>query len=349
MPRSDPARTTPPRPAEHKWYSSFLAGGAAGFVSSVATCPLDVIKTRLQAQRVHHAGEGYLGVAGTVRQVFVRDGLKGFYRGLSPTLLGYLPTWAIYFSVYDSIKKHFGEPPLGAVESAAQRRSQHSIIPAAQAKGYQPAFTEGSWSLHILSSVGAGMTSTLCTNPFWVIKTRFMTQPFEEPKYKHTLDAFRTVYRTEGARAFYQGLAPSLLGLMHVVVQFPLYEELKIWARGDLPAPLSSGTILLCSAAAKMTASVATYPHEVVRTRLQIQKRPIAQASGPGAVLQPAMYRGILQTAGIIIREEGWRGLYKGLSVNLFRTVPNSAVTMLTYEMTMRQLSQVRVHAEDDG
>ena len=80
-----------------------------------------------------------------------------------------------------------------------------------------------------------------------------------------------------------------------------------------------------------MTASVATYPHEVVRTRLQIQKRPIAAASGPGAVPPPVVYRGILQTAGIIIREEGWRGLYKGLSVNLFRTVPNSAVTMLTY------------------
>lgn len=37
--------------------------------------------------------------------------------------------------------------------------------------------------------------------------------------------------------------------------------------------PLSTPTILLCSAASKMTASIATYPHEVVRTRLQIQKR----------------------------------------------------------------------------
>lgn len=192
MQRSHGKPAHPAEPAQHKWYSSFIAGGAAGFVSSVATCPLDVIKTRLQAQRTHHAGDGYLGVsgthrcalhvgrptnscAGTVKQVFMRDGLKGFYRGLGPTLLGYLPTWAIYFSVYDGIKDYFGEVPLAEFEAANQRRN-HSIYPAPQAKGYQPAFREGSWTLHIFSSVGAGMTSTLCTNPLWVIKTRFMVR-----------------------------------------------------------------------------------------------------------------------------------------------------------------------------
>ena len=73
-----------------------------------------------------------------------------------------------------------------------------------------------------------------------------------------------------------------------------------------------------------MTASVATYPHEVVRTRLQTQRRLLvssgAQRKRPGVV----------RTTKQIIHFEGWRGLYRGLSVNLIRTVPNSAVTMLT-------------------
>jgi len=47
----------------------------------------------------------------------------------------------------------------------------------------------------------------------------------------HTIDAARTIYRSEGIRAFYRGLLPSLLGIAHVAVQFPLYEQLKIWAR----------------------------------------------------------------------------------------------------------------------
>lgn len=41
--------------------------------------------------------------------------------------------------------------------------------------------------------------------------------------------------------------------------------------------------------------------------------------------------RGTIYTAKKIVVKEGWSGLYKGLSINLIRTVPNSAVTMLTY------------------
>jgi len=152
------------------------------------------------------------------------------------------------------------------------------------------------------------------------------TQGVDEPQFKNTLDAFLTVYRAEGWRAFYRGLVPSLFGLAHVIVHFPLYEHFKMLARGDSDMPLDTRTILACSASAKMVASVATYPHEVVRTRLQIQKRPLGFSSGASTQL----YKGTVQTLRVILRDEGWRGLYKGLSVNLFRTVPSSAVTMLT-------------------
>lgn len=91
------------------------------------------------------------------------------YRGLGPTILGYLPTWAIYFSVYDSIKRYFGELPPG--EGDARRRH---VYPAAQVKGYQPLARDHPWTLHLFSAMAAGATSTLCTNPLWVIKTRFM-------------------------------------------------------------------------------------------------------------------------------------------------------------------------------
>lgn len=57
------------------------------------------------------------------------------------------------------------------------------------------------------------------------------TQERTEVRYKHTLDAAITIYRTEGGRAFFRGLFPSLLGILHVAVQFPLYERLKLMAR----------------------------------------------------------------------------------------------------------------------
>jgi hypothetical protein len=42
----------------------FKAGAGGGLAASIATCPLDVIKTRLQAQRVIQGQQGYEGVIG---------------------------------------------------------------------------------------------------------------------------------------------------------------------------------------------------------------------------------------------------------------------------------------------
>jgi len=165
-----------------------------------------------------------------------------------------------------------------------------------------------------------------------------VTQPREERRYKHTLDAALTIYRSEGWRAFFRGLLPSLLGIAHVAVQFPLYEELKRWANHGSDEPLPARQILFCSAIAKMTASVVTYPHEVIRTRLQLIKRPVVASAAGTPQSYPRI--GIIKTAKSIVRNEGWRSLYRGLSVNLVRTVPNSAVTMLTYEMLMRYLNE---------
>lgn len=324
---------------KEKWTAnSMIAGAGCGLVASIATCPLDVVKTKLQAQRAIQGQPGYLGVLGMVKDVLYQSGIRGLYRGLGPTMLGYLPTWAIYFTVYDGIKSAFGTPPTPLAGTPTTER----LYPAAQVKGYQPVMREHPWSIHILSAMTAGATSTICTIPLWVIKTRFQTQSWDEVPYRHTLDAASTIWRTEGLSAFYRGLLPSLLGILHVAVQFPLYEQLKIVAQRDSTEPLSSGTILVCSAASKMVAAIATYPHEVIRTRLQMHKQPIAEDMSSDGMIKQHTRRGLISMTRKLIRKEGWSGLYKGLSVNLLRTVPNSAVTMLTYELLMKHLSAWR-------
>lgn len=90
-----------------------LAGAIGGFTSGVVTCPLDVIKTKLQAQGAHntlsngsHVGQPrlYNGLFGTASVIWKDEGLRGMYRGLGPIILGYLPTWAVWFTVYNKSK-----------------------------------------------------------------------------------------------------------------------------------------------------------------------------------------------------------------------------------------------------
>lgn len=49
----------------------------------------------------------YSGMLGTGRLIWTEEGVRGMYRGLGPMLLGYLPTWAVYLTVYDRSREYF--------------------------------------------------------------------------------------------------------------------------------------------------------------------------------------------------------------------------------------------------
>ncbi|GAA5865527.1 hypothetical protein JCM1840_001430 [Sporobolomyces johnsonii] len=302
-----------------KGAESMLAGAGAGLVTSIVTCPLDVIKTKLQANGAHGGPSGLIGVS---KDIWLREGFRGLYRGLGPTIIGYLPTWAIYFTVYDQVKGYMS-----------------------RIRGPDDAVA------HIVAAMTAGASGTVLTNPLWVVKTRFMTQrpDLNDPRYRHTIDALARIYRDEGPRAFYRGLLPSLFGVAHVAVQFPLYERFKALSRPADGTDIPSSTILFCSSTSKMIASVATYPHEVLRTRLQIQKHRAAARGAPSP--SPSSFEGLVPTFRRILAEEGATGLYRGMGVNLLRSVPASALTILTYELLMRRLMRLShpERFEDDG
>ena len=93
-----------------------LCGASAGVASGIVTCPLDVIKTRLQAQGSFRPRKYtgptravYKGLTGTAKVIWREDGVRGLYRGLGPMLLGYIPTWAVYMSTYESTKEFLNQ------------------------------------------------------------------------------------------------------------------------------------------------------------------------------------------------------------------------------------------------
>lgn len=93
------------------------------------------------------------------------------------------------------------------------------------------------------------------------------------------------------------GLLPSLIGIAHVAIQFPLYEACKSWfaqralQTRDSPT-LNTLELVTASAVSKMIASTATYPHEVLRSHMHV--------TGSGA------FNGFLQVAKEVSGAKGY-------------------------------------------
>ncbi|KAI9220968.1 mitochondrial carrier domain-containing protein [Blastocladiella britannica] len=311
---------------DREGFRNALSGASAGAMASFLTCPLDVVKTRMQ----NSATPVYSGTFNGLATIFRSEGYRGWYRGLSAMMLGYLPSWAIYFSVYEGSK-----------------RTLYAFVPVEERErdenGVGVPLPPPSWvhlspnAANVLSAMSAGVVSTTATNPLWVVKSRLMTQSaVTSYHYASIRDALSQIYTREGPRGFYKGLGTSLLGVSHAAVHFPLYERIKMMlhTRSLRPArisdlhhrePIANTHVLLASVTSKMIASMITYPHETIRTRLQNQSHTIK-------------YRSIRHCVELIYAEEGFRAFYRGLGTNLFRTLPSAAITLFTYERIARAL-----------
>ncbi|XP_028098077.1 nicotinamide adenine dinucleotide transporter 1, chloroplastic-like isoform X2 [Camellia sinensis] len=318
------------------------AGASAGAIAATVVCPLDVIKTRLQVYglpKLPHSGPRGNIIITSLQNIIQTEGLKGMYRGLSPTLVALLPNWAVYFTVYEHLKE--------LLCSHADNSGQLTF------------------GANMIAASGAGAATATATNPLWVVKTRlqvgklsselcqvrvpqkltrnvlklslYKTQgmrPGVVP-YKGIFSALRRISHEEGIRGLYSGLLPSLVGISHVAIQFPAYEKIKSYfAKRDntTTSKLSPGKLVIASAVSKLVASVMTYPHEVVRSRLQEQ----------GQVKNSQVrYDGVVDCIKKVFQKEGVPGFYRGCATNLFRTTPSAVITFTSYEMIHRLLQQI--------
>jgi len=139
-----------------------ISGATAGFISVVALYPMDLIKTRLQAQQ-----HGYLGLKHGLRAASV-SGLKGLYQGVAPSLLGSSIAWGMYFFLYAWIKERI------CLEDG-DKNNTHTM------------------GLHLLAAFSAGLMTQVATNPIWVIKTNAQLQQNGTVR-----EIIRTILRTRG-------------------------------------------------------------------------------------------------------------------------------------------------------
>ncbi|KAF5840763.1 mitochondrial carrier protein-domain-containing protein [Dunaliella salina] len=94
---AQPANNNKKRPGSKHEVINAVSGALAGALTATFVCPLDVLKTRLQVQRIGAMKQQ--GIAGGLAQIVKQDGVRGLYQGLGPTLVALLPNWAVELTV----------------------------------------------------------------------------------------------------------------------------------------------------------------------------------------------------------------------------------------------------------
>uniref|UniRef100_A0A087Y5V8 EF-hand domain-containing protein n=1 Tax=Poecilia formosa TaxID=48698 RepID=A0A087Y5V8_POEFO len=85
---------------------------ACGTVSStcgqLASYPLALVRTRMQAQAVTEGNHQQASMTGVFRQILQNEGPAGLYRGLAPNFLKVIPAVSISYVVYEHLKTQLG-------------------------------------------------------------------------------------------------------------------------------------------------------------------------------------------------------------------------------------------------
>lgn len=165
----------------------------------------------------------------------------------------------------------------------------------------------------------------------------------------HLTDTVRilgVVRQTEGASALFKGLGPNLVGVIPArSINFYVYGNGKRilaerWNRGQ-EAPWVH---MLAGAVAGITTSTVTNPIWMVKTRLQLDKNMSERSGGE----MRRQYKNSYDCTRQILRDEGIKGMYKGMSASYLGVV-ESTIQWVMYEQLKAHLARRELEIERSG
>eukprot|EP00455_Lapot_gusevi_P042954 TRINITY_DN5169_c0_g1_i4.p1 TRINITY_DN5169_c0_g1~~TRINITY_DN5169_c0_g1_i4.p1 ORF type:complete len:316 (+),score=27.65 TRINITY_DN5169_c0_g1_i4:79-1026(+) len=197
-------------PARFSAFESLVSGATAGVVATIATYPLDLLRTRFAAQQEPKI---YRSVRDALSQILARDGWRGLYVGLWPTVVGIFPYSAIQFGSYEAFKDYF----IG--------------------RGYGISDGEGKLRCTPMASVVCGFMSGLAakigTYPLDVARRRFQVSGFQfaakavvsHHKYRGLIECISLIVRNEGIASLYRGSVPSIIkSALSTAISFSIFD-----------------------------------------------------------------------------------------------------------------------------
>ncbi|KAJ4826575.1 hypothetical protein Tsubulata_008524 [Turnera subulata] len=275
-----------------------ISGGIAGAISRTAVAPLETIRTHLMVGSSGHTTKEVFN------EIMKTDGWTGLFRGNLVNVIRVAPSKAIELFVYDTVNKNLSPKPGDQLKLP---------VPAS-----------------LVAGACAGVSSTICTYPLELIKTRLTIQ---RGAYKGLLDAFLKILREEGPAELYRGLVPSLIGVIpYAATNYFAYDTLrKAYRKIFKQEKIGNIETLLIGSAAGAISSTATFPLEVARKQMQV-----------GAV-SGQVYNDVFHALASILERQGIQGLYKGLGPSCVKLVPAAGISFMCYEACKRIL------VEDDA
>jgi len=292
-----------------------LGGAIGGAIAMSTFYPMDLIRLRRQTRDksikengdATVASEPQRGVLLLLRRgefdqavVIVKSNLGYAYQGLPATIASLFTSNFVYFYSYNALKL--------VIERVGER------------------------DVRTLENLGvgaiAGVINVLVTCPLWVANTRLKLQQKggkgEEAQYKSLPSAVVKIAKEEGVASLWNGVVASLWLVSNPTIHFFVYDRLKRAVqrlrrrRGARSAEFNSATIFLMASAAKVCATLLTYPLQVAQSILRA-KKDVKELTTLSVLLN-------------LFKEDGFFGWYKGLTVKVTQTVLINAFQFVFYE-----------------
>ncbi|EDO38453.1 predicted protein [Nematostella vectensis] len=179
----------------------FVAGSLAGMTAALLTYPLDMVRARLAITQK----KKYTGLINAFTRIYRDEGMRTFYRGYVPTLIGIMPYAGISFFTYETCKKAFGEFYDGKKPTPFHR---------------------------LAFGACAGLFGQSATYPIEIVRRRMQADGIygpRRPEYAHMWSTAKYVYKTEGLRTgLYKGLSLNWVkGPVAVGISFTVYDLMQ--------------------------------------------------------------------------------------------------------------------------
>ncbi|KAF9348622.1 hypothetical protein BGX26_012982 [Mortierella sp. AD094] len=318
-----------------------LAGFTGGAVSTICLHPLDLIKTRFQV----NAAQAAPRIGGTLRsfqQIYKSEGFRhGLYRGLTPNFAGATVSWGLYFYLYAGIKasmpvdpttkrlgpsQHMAASMLGGALTAVVTnpfwviKTRMCTTQKTAPGAYQSLF--GGLVTLVKTEGVKGLYRGIVPALFGVSHGAIQFMAYEQLKYwrqeakkKRWEKQFLEEVRGKANASISDSVSMDSKTI-EKLREARLLEKKHDWET------LSTVEYLCMAASSKVAATVATYPYQVLRSRLQMMSNSQGEVA----------YTGVMDCIRKIKRAEGILGFYKGVAPNVIRVLPGTCITFLVYE-----------------